>query len=229
MCIAVAGDLDPEEVFRLAEEGISPSWADVSGKTAESVFGQEPLESREKIHRHKMDISTPIFMTGFKDLSTGLSPVEMAVRKITMRILLEILFGRSSDFYEKYYAKGIINDSFYCNYECERGFSFSSFGGESEKPEEVLKAIRNCVKEARKNGVDEKSFKRVLNNFSGAYIKRFNSVENICRQYTAARFLGVDVFDYYGLYDTISLDNVNNMLEDHFIEDRLAIAITEPY
>jgi len=229
MCIAVAGDLDADEVFRLVDEGISEAWVNRDDKRAMTVFDEEPAEVLEKIKRQKMDISMPMFLAGYKDVFTDLSPEEIAARKIAMRILLEILFGRSSDFFEKYYSEGIINDSFYSNYECERGFAFSSFGGESEKPEEVLAAIRKSIENARKNGVDEKAFKRILNNFCGAFIKRFNSMESICRQYTAARFLGIDVFDYYALYDKISVDDVNGLLMEHFNEDRMAVAITEPF
>lgn len=229
MVISVAGDLDYNKVIQLVNDNISSKWVNMSAGVAQTIIDDEPALVKEKNVRAKMDVFTPMFMFGFKGDLTGVSPIDIARHQIAMKILLEILFGRSSSFYEQLYNDGLINDSFYCGFESLRDFGFISFEGESNKPEAVVEAVLKHVSDVQKTGIDPTDFNRVLNNFRGSYIKRYNSVESICRQNTGNSFAGLDIYDYFDLYATIKINDVQSILEGSFDEGKLSLTVTEPY
>lgn len=52
-------------------------------------------------------MAVPIFYIGFKDNQNDLPPYEMIMKDIQTQIVAEMLFGKSTDFYEKLYKEGL--------------------------------------------------------------------------------------------------------------------------
>lgn len=224
MVLVIVGDEKLEDIQRIVDESIEPQWEThaPTGYTANLI--QEPIGICEKQILCQMDVATPLFMFGYKDSKFQGAPLELAKKEIQLKLLHEILFGSSSSFYNELYQEGLINDSFYTFYELERSFAYSAFGGEAKDPFKVIERIQKRIQEAKRGELEEADFNRIKNCSYGSFIKRFNSIEGICRMCTSAALADISVFDYFSLYDKIDFNGVMDQLA-HFDESKTSISI----
>ena len=115
MVIVVCGDFKPEEIFEEIKKRITKP----NRLTAKRIEENEGMEINQKEITAKMDISMPIFIYGFK-----VNPIEKEKikRNLSIEILLEILFGQSSELYEKLYNQGLIYEGLSASFEWARNY-----------------------------------------------------------------------------------------------------------
>ncbi len=224
MVLVIAGDVDFDEVQKIVDRGMKKEWTGRKKTGYVSQIPREPWGIAEKFTERKMSVSIPLFMFGYKGWSPEEEPVLTAKRELEMQILVEMLFGKSSDFYGELYGEGLINESFYGFYDSERSFEYSAFGGESKSPEKVVDRIQKRISEAKKGNISEKDFERIKKSAYGSFIKKFNFAESICRIYTALMLEGIPPIDYFSLYDKINFNNVTEQLK-HFDESKSVISV----
>lgn len=224
MLLVVVGDEQPETIERIVNESVESHWVTGTSTGLKPFYKEEPTEINQKYTEKHMDVFMPQFMIGYKDVDLCGTPLEMCKKEIELQMLHELLFGKSSDFYEKLYNEGLINDSFYYTYELERNYAFSVLGGESKDPNAVLEKITGRVEQVAKGAISQKDFQRIKNSNYGSFVKRFNSVEGICRLYTGLHLMGVPVIDYFSLYDKIKFDDVIGQWK-HFDLQRTTLSV----
>ena len=86
-----------------------------------------------------MGLNKKIFNIGFKNLQKDGTIFE---KIICNKIVLDIIFGKSSLFYEKLYNKGIIDDTFgfdFNNFDKNASYIFS---GISKEPKDIIKYLK---------------------------------------------------------------------------------------
>jgi len=213
MVLVVVGDEEPSTIESIVNNSILDEWVGREPAGFTAITKDEPDVICEKSIRCEMDVSLPIFMMGYKDNELLCDPVASSKKNLELKFLQEILFGESSFFYDKLYSEGLINDTFFNFYELERSFAFSAFGGESREPERVVERIEQCIYDAKRGDVSESDFKRVKKAAYGEFVRRFNSVEGVCRLYTNGYLADISVVDYFTLYDKINLDGVLSQLK----------------
>ena len=49
--------------------------------------------------------------------------------ELSLNIILDLLFGKSSENYERLYSSGLIDETFSYDYSQEQGFGFAMIGG----------------------------------------------------------------------------------------------------
>ncbi|MBW7454595.1 peptidase M16, partial [Paenibacillus sepulcri] len=59
----------------------------------------------------------------------------------------------------------------------------------------------------------------------GGYLRMLNSPEAIAGEFTRYRFRGADLFKLVPIYESITLEEVNERLREHFNWDRMAVSI----
>ena len=208
MLLVVVGDEQPETIERIVNESVEEHWVKGTPTGLTPIYEEEPQEIKQAYTEQKMDVSMPQFMIGYKDTDIFSTPLERCKREVELQILHELLFGKSSDFYEELYNEGLINDGFYNTYELERGYALSILGGESKEPQAVLERIAKRVEQVEQGLILQKDFQRIKNSRYGSFVKQFNSIEGICRLYTTLGLMDVRVIDYFSLYDKIDFNSV---------------------
>lgn len=227
MFIAV-GDVVPEEVFETLDKNIV---AREKKPQIQTVFPEKLFDFNCRLLTQKLSVSMPIFMIGFSDFSEKKylhEDIHLLNREAGIKILLEIIAGRSSDFYEQLYSKGLINSSYTMEYTCEDIFGFSIIGGESTNPSEVMKMFEEHINEVKQKGISENEFDRVRKALYGRFVKQFNNVEKISHGFITAYFKNSNMFNNLQIYDTININDVNQLLDKHFNLDRLSMSVVEP-
>lgn len=213
MFLCVAGNFDPEEVCRVCEEKLR------AGKafSIETAPFDEPYAVPRKITRISMPVAKPLFEIGFKRNAVyGMGEIE---DYIYFNILFDMIFGESSEFYEKMRENGLLNDEWSVSVFSGRGHLFPTARGESEKPELILEEMQNLIRERKKNLPSKELFERVKKATYGSLIRDLNNVNSVASTLSESALSGVSPFaaintaagaDYNTLLDKLeSLDEEN--------------------
>ena len=132
---------------------------------------------------------------------------------ICNKIVLDIIFGKSSLFYEKLYNKGIIDDTF--------GFDFNNFNenasyifsGISKEPKEIIKYINEEIDLFKNKHFKNKDFERIKNKHIGNFERKFNVIDNIVSIEADYFSNGFSIKDYYNSLQNITIEDVEKSLE----------------
>jgi len=224
MVVTVVGDVDHIQVFEQIEKNIksTPKTSEI-----ERIFPTESDSINKKYVEQNMPVSTPLFYTGFKDNNFVLEGLEILKYELAVKLLMSMIIGKSSELYTKLYDKGLINSTFETDFSIEKSYAYSMLGGESVNPEAVKDSITKEIRKLRDNGLDPQIFDRLLKASKGRFLRQMNSVESISRTFINLYFKGVTMFDYLGVYDTISFDYITDVFEKHFDLERMALSVVK--
>ncbi|MDQ2086889.1 pitrilysin family protein [Herbivorax sp. ANBcel31] len=225
MVIVVVGDVDPKQVFEKVEKNIKESKENIE---IERIFPDEPAGINKPYVEEKLAVSMPLFQMGFKDFGFNTKGIECLNREIAVKILLEMILGKSSELYTTLYNDGLINNTFNFDYSIEESYAFSSFGGESKDPIAVKERVTTHIKVLQEKGIDKKDYQRIKRAMRGKFIKQLNSVERVAHSFMSVYFKEVSIFDYLDVYDKISFEYVKKVFEGHFDIERLAVSVIKP-
>jgi len=225
MVICVVGDLEPESVFEQVEKNIEYS---EPRDEIKRLFPDEIPSLNTDYVEQSLAVSTPLFQMGFKDDPKGLSGFETLEREVAVKILLEMIMGKSSALYNELYGQGLINNTFEFDYNIEKNYAFSMFGGESQDPLKVRDIIASKIEEFHKSGLNREDYERIRKAVKGRFLRRFNSVENISHLFISVYFRGVNIFDYLDVYDKMNFEYINEIFSKHFNLSNLALSVVKP-
>ena len=224
MLLFVVGGVDPEETMNLIRSNQARKSYDQQGKI-ERIFDPEPTEVAEKRRESRLAVSLPKCLFGFKEKETGLSGEEQLRRDLTTKLMMDLLFGASTELYQKLYEDDLISDSFGHEYNSSPEYAFSAVGGDTKDPDALLARIREEVDKLKASGFREDDFERARKKKMGGYLRMLNSPENIAHEFTRYQFRGADLFKVLPVYESITLEEVNRRLQEHVDWNQLAVSI----
>ncbi len=216
----LAGDFDPVEGLDLAFEMIEKANLKPSN-LPRRIRPQEPVNVGGDI-RINMPVPTPLIQTGWKDdnLKDG---KEMILREISVAMLLELMFGRSSNFFTKVHQEGIA-DRISFSYDAWPDYGFARVATESIAPDRLSDAIFKEIDRVKAQGIKVGDFERTKRALLGRFITLFNSIDTVGQIQMHLYNLGENIFSYGSMLETIKLDDVMSGL-DCLNRDRSVVAI----
>ena len=222
MIVFIVGDVeDKDGIVEIVDKYVKNTGKEVP----ESIFPQEPAEVCEKYHEEKMSVPSPLFMLGFKEKENGEDGNMLLKKQILTEILMEMLFGKSSDLYQAMYNKGLINESFGSEYNSENMYAHTIISGESPDPKSVRDEICKYIADVN---LAEEDFNRSKKALMGHFLHGLNSVENIGHEFISSLFTNVNVLDYAKICAEITFDEVVKRFKEHFNEDYMALSVVLP-
>lgn len=224
MLLFVVGGVDPQETMNLIRSNQAGKSYDKQG-SIERIFDPEPQEVSEKRKESRLAVSLPKCLFGFKEKQVGLSAEDQLRRDLTTKLMMDLLFGSSTELYQKLYDEDLISDSFGHEYNSSPQYAFSAVGGDTKDPDQLLERIRTEVDKLKAAGFQATDFERARKKKMGGYLRMLNSPENIAHEFTRYQFRGADLFKVLPVYESITLDDVNRRLQEHIDWDQLAVSI----
>jgi predicted Zn-dependent peptidase len=242
MLLVVAGDLDPEAVFAQVEAGNARRTLEraaaleaagaaplpaLAGGAGKRVLAPEPAMPRTDHAEERMPVSLPRLLLGWKADPPPSGPA-LLERTLETLVLLELLFGRSSAFFETHYKSGLIDGSFSHAWDAGRsGYAYALVGGETHEPERLAEAVEARLAEARAGDLDAKDVERLRAKAYGQFVRSWNGVDQVAAQVSTAHTQGWDLFRYLELVEQVTLDRVVERLKT-FDRSRRASSIVRP-
>ena len=174
-----------------------------------------------------MEVAMPMFQLGFK--CEPLAKGEEAVRlEFVGDLAAEALFGESSALYLKLYEEGIIDSSFGGGFETVDGMAMLTCAGDSEDPEAVREALLEQAKHLAAQGIPETDFARMKRSAMGRRIRELDSFDSTCFRLCAYHLSGYDYFNFPGIYETITAEDVCAFLERIVTRERCCLSVINP-
>lgn len=194
MQLTIVGDIDPEEtlgwVIDNQKQKSSPNVRSINKTLIES-------NDIVKETTQEMDVSIPKVAIGIKGSSEFNNDIKY---ELSISLLLQMLLSEGSEVYENLYNKGIIDDSFGFDFDCEDQFNYAIFAGETDDIDsfyqeisKVLFGFEDIVKELN----DE--FELIKREEIGQHISMMNSIEAVSNS------VNDKDHNYRNLYDEIDI------------------------
>ena len=227
MAIVIVGDVDPEKIKGIIENNIKKN--EPFSEEIQRIYAKsEPDTVVQQYIEKSLSVSTPLFMIGYKDIDTGYTGKELLKKSIEIKILLGMLFGKSSAVYKKLYNSGLINQNFGTDYTMQPDYAFTAIEGESKDPKAVYKIITDEIDRVSNEGLSEDDYNRMKKVLWGKHIRSQNDVDEIGTEFIQLHLMGVDYFDYYDVYSQITFEDIKNRFKNHFVNERSALSVVNP-
>jgi predicted Zn-dependent peptidase len=192
-------------------------------------FPKEPSEVAIKNSQLKMNVQTPKVMLGLKADKVDLNGEPLLKFELTVNIILEMLFGKSSLIHEELYSAGLIDQSFSYDFTQEQGFGFALIGGDTREPEKLTENLKTILSEAKTGGgLQEDSMKRIVKKKIGAFLRSLNSPEYIANQFTRYAFNDMNLFDVVTVLERLTFTDVLNVAEQLIANERITVCTVLP-
>jgi predicted Zn-dependent peptidase len=228
MVLFVVGAVEPEKVMdQVRTNQDSKDYEKMP--EIERKFEDEPEEVAEKKQVLKMNVQSPKCLVGLKAPDPHQQGSEMLKQELSMNVLLDLLFGKSSKHYFDMYNEGLIDETFSYDYTQEKGFGFASIGGDTEKPDELAVRVEEILLKA-KNGelFTEEGLERAKKKKIGSFLRAINSPEFIANQFTRYAFNEMDLFEVVPTLETLTFSDIQGVADKIIDQKRLTVCQVVP-
>ncbi|MGD6775312.1 EF-P 5-aminopentanol modification-associated protein YfmH [Sutcliffiella horikoshii] len=218
MLLFIVGPMDTSEMMQF----IKDNQAQKTFKEKEEIkrqFDEEPTSVSEKKKVLKMNVHTSKCMVGIKESNPTKQGPELLKHELTVNILLDLLFGKSSDHYQKLYDDGLIDETFAYDYTGENGFGFAMLGGDTSEPDKLAERVQNILLQFDPNSIEEQELERIKKKKIGSFLRALNSPEFIANQFTRYAFNNMDLFEVTPQLEKITLEDLKAVAKDFIKEE----------
>ncbi|MFD1429807.1 EF-P 5-aminopentanol modification-associated protein YfmH [Lacticaseibacillus mingshuiensis] len=224
MTLTVVGNVDPQHVIELAE-------ADQAGRTiapyqapVRPVSFDGDLAAILPYRAATLPLVRPKSIVGIK----GTTPVDDDLvgtkYAITVRLLLEMLFGDSSPLYQSWYDAGIVDDSFDFDFTAQRTYNYATLGGDATDASALSEALTAVIaKGADQPLLEEARFARIKHAALGKYYQSLNSLEQVANQVSDQSFGPIGLFDLADVMQAITLADLQAAAGQFFRLDAVSV------
>jgi len=226
MILFIVGGVEPEEIIQLVKQNQSQKNFDAIPNIVR-YYPDEPRNVGQEKQEFTFPVALPKLLVGFKDSEINLSGKEFIKREISTQIMLEMIFGQSSNFYERLINKGIIDDDFSFEYQIEQQYAFSLLGGTTKRPKDLIDSIKEEIKTIKKDGFEQEIFIRTKKQKIGDFLRKMNSPEFIANQFTRYISNDANLFDILDILEAMNIEDIRKRI-DHLNEELMALSIVNP-
>lgn len=227
MVLFLIGDLDFEGALKQIDSSMRDDIKEAV-KGVKKEYPTEPKTVKEKYVDQHLSVAKPIFNLGFKDTDIGFEGRKLVKKEIATTMLMDILFSKSSKFYQDMYDKEMINGPFSVQYIGQKNYGHSLIAGESNQPKVLKEEIIKYLNEGCDDVLTEDNFQRVKKKFIGYHITDLNSVEFIANNFISYYFNDFILFDYIEILEEIEYEDLVKRLKQHLQTDNYTLSVINP-
>lgn len=224
MSLFVVGGVDPEQIIAQVRANQQAKNFPEQGNI-HRFSPVEPTEVKQSVNQIYLPISEPKCMFGFKESQAPLSGEELLRKELETKVMLDILLSQSSTIYQSLYDESLISDSFGFNFNCSSEYCFSMMGGDTRDPDALIARFKELLEPVLVSGIDQANFERSRKKKIGNYLRMLNSPEAMANEFTNYLFKGSDFFGILPLYESMTLEQINQRMREHFHWEQMAVSI----
>lgn len=227
MLLFVVGPVNPDQLF----DQIRSNQAKKDYKDQPEIqryFDEEPQQVAEKKQVLQMNVQSSKCLVGIKAKDANRSGNELMKNELTLNIILDLLFGKSSEHYESLYNDGLIDETFSFDYTEESGFGFAIIGGDTREPDQLAERIQKVLLDAKNTSFTQEQLDRVKKKKIGGFLRSLNSPEYIANQFTRYAFNDMNLFDVVPVMEQITVEDMKNTVSSFINEDCFTVCQVVP-
>lgn len=220
MVMVLCGNFDANEMLEEVKKRLveKPKQGEIK-----RIYPKEEENIHMPYKEATMEVSTPIFMIGFKDKTEKENKVK---RHIAVEILMNMLIGKSSPLYQKMYKEGVLLSEPDLDYEFTDDYAHVLISGQSKEPEKLKEELLKEIKKQKEN-LNEEQFERIKKKVYGDYVVEYNNISDISRMLLSDYFKGIQSFDYIEQFQTVTLEYTSQVLQEIFDEKKCIMSLVK--
>jgi predicted Zn-dependent peptidase len=228
MMLFIVGPVDPEQIMNQVRENQAKKTYKAMPEIKRK-FETESSHAAEKKQVLEMNVQTSKCLVGIKALHVDQTGTDLLKNELTMNVLLDLLFGKSSENYNLLYNEGLIDETFSFDYSQEQGFGFAMIGGDTGEPDKLAQKLEKMLLDAKgRNLFSEVQLDRAIKKKIGTFLRAINSPEYIANQFTRYAFNDMNLFDVVPTLEKISLKDVLELASEVLSEERFSVCQIVP-
>lgn len=221
MSLFIVGDVNPDEV----DEWVADNQAKkefVTYQDPQLTFELNDDEGLDVIpfRTNEMDVNRPKVMIGLRGLFQPETGKERLKYRLSVELLLDLLFDDTSENYLRLYNAEVIDDSFSYNFEMQRGFNLAYISGDTNYPErfsdEIVAILENVHTQIEGATTQFENVKRAT---LGRMIGALDSPEAIANRYAGNLYDNVSLLDEINSLQAITIDDLYQ-IADQFVNSQ---------
>ena len=220
--MAVAGPVVPDEILDLAE-----ACALLPAQAPRRITSQDTGPVLRDSSRRPFDVSRPRVLLGYKDRDLLPDPEARLQHGLVSRILLDGLFGASSELREELRQQGLVDETLNASYMGEASFGVTVVSCECAEPDAVVSALRGVMHDAERSAPTEESLERMSRKVLGGYVRSFASVKRMAFSHAREALESIPPFGILDRVRSVTLDSVAERRGEHFRDASFASAVVE--
>ncbi len=215
MTLIVIGAINSDRLFDWLDKNITIKRN--QDFSYEKLYPEEPMGIRLEEKDLAMSISRPIISLGYKENSRFENKEKIIKQDMLTNMILEMIFGKSSDNYHDLYNKDLIDENFSFNYMREKNSGFAKIYAETNSIDRTINGITEIIDNWEQE-IDNENFEVVKHKFIGRYFRSLNSVETLSSQIIKYLKFEQNYLDIIKMIKDIKLDEVikqyKNLLQE---------------
>ena len=227
MVLVVCGDVDFDEVIKIADEHLPTNAEDFSTVARNENALESPEVNLPYVER-RMQLSKPIFNIGYKDIDIPTDPAERQRKDAIMAILDEMIFSRAGELYNSLFERDIISPNLSYGYSITKDAAYNSVAGEADDPSLVLREISAYIEELRERGLPYDDFLRGKRVMYSEFVKSFDSTDNIANNLLAFFCEGAELLSYADIIESVTFEDVCEQFKKCFTPESVTLSVVKP-
>jgi len=223
MALCVCGDVTPEQVEAVCDK--------VLKSAPEVSIARMTVNEPEHIHQERvtlnLEVAQPLFCIGIKQ-TPAKTPEERLKKSAVNNILLQLMFGKSSDFYNRHYESGLINSKFSASFEQERQYAFVDIAGSCENPDGVKEAVCEEITKRKEQFFTREEFERTKRAVYANFLFNFDSTERIATDFLTYIFADTDMLDFPAAISNVTYEDAMEELSASYDTGKCVLSIIFP-
>lgn len=185
MYLSIAGNFDMDKAIEVCERCLLPR----TPAKLETIAHTEPYEVVTHSTEMKMPVAKPQFAIGFKRPDAdGQAALD---EYVYYNMLVDIIFGDTSDFYKRLRDSGMLNDTFRVSVFMGRGFVLPLITGESDDPDAVFEEMKKELRRFKACPPSKEIYSRIKKQTYGSVVRGYNSTETVSQYMMDAMLAGL--------------------------------------
>jgi len=218
MKIVVCGDVNTEAVADTIIKNIDENF--LKRTKCKKVFNKERADIKGNYIKDDMNLKSPVFNLGFK-----FDPSINSLKTVyAMKMLLDILLGESSRFFERAQKTGVLKERISTQFLWSKDVSLAVVMGKSNIPKDVANSIIREIYYAKNNGINEDDVSRIKKKHIGRFIRGFNSAEAIAMSQNELSAMNTDLIEAFDVIKNMDIICLEKLLME-FDKNKAVLSI----
>lgn len=230
MNLLLTGNINPDEV----DEWVKSNQAGktfLPAKTPERKFELNDPTAHDVIpfRSLNMDVARSKVIVGLRGINMPERGEGLLKYKLTIDLLLDVLFDDTSDNYLRLYNNEVLDDSFAYNLEMQRDFYFAYFSSDTEQMERFADEIIAILESANQQiDAARTRFNEIKNAELGRLIGLMDSPEAVANHYAGKLFGGATLMDEIRILRSIKLEDLYEAAQKFIVSQGISVFQINP-
>lgn len=210
MNLFIVGRLEPERTLEWVKEDLAKKNLQLTPEPHSLFKLNDPTGGDVKsFSQTKLPVSRPKMAIGIRGLEHFKTGHERLRYKLTVDLLLDVLFDDTSDNFLRLYNAGILDDSFSYSLDMQRGFYFAGVASDTDQQQKFADEMMEILNSADSQIEAGRSrFTAIKRAELGRLIGLLDSPEEVANRYAGRLFGGANLLDEISVLRSITIDDL---------------------